>query len=82
MDQAFEASRRFFDLPPEVKGQVAVNRHQRGWMQSGLAKLEVLQRTMRKRCFLGLGGADMPADPENARPWCIQINGPNMRLRF
>ena len=40
MDQAFAASRRFFDLPTNVKGQVTVNTHQRGWMQSGLAKLE------------------------------------------
>ena len=69
MDQAFEASRRFFDLPPEVKGQVAVNRHQRGWMQSGLAKLEGAATHDAKEVFFwGWEGADMPANPEKRPP--------------
>ena len=69
MDQAFEASRRFFALPPEVKGQVAVNRHQRGWMQSGLAKLEGAATHDAKEVFFwGWESADMPDDPEKRPP--------------
>jgi isopenicillin N synthase-like dioxygenase len=69
MDHAFAASRQFFDLPPEVKGQVAVNRHQRGWMRSGLAKLEGAATHDAKEVFFwGWEGADMLADPEKRPP--------------
>ena len=69
MDQAFGASRRFFVLPNQVKGQVAVNRHQRGWMKSGLAKLEGAATHDAKEVFFwGWESADMPADPEKRPP--------------
>ena len=69
MDQAFAASRRFFDLPTGVKGQVTVNTPHRGWMQSGLAKLEGAATHDAKEVFFwGWEGADMPADPEKRPP--------------
>ncbi len=39
-DQAFAASRRFFNLPASKKATIAVNKNQRGWMDQGMAKLE------------------------------------------
>lgn len=69
MDQAFAASRRFFDLPTGVKGQVTVNKHQRGWMQSGLAKLEGAATHDAKEVFFwGWEGANMPSDPDKRPP--------------
>tara|TARA_B100000614_G_scaffold262271_1_gene295013 strand:+ start:2226 stop:3221 length:996 start_codon:yes stop_codon:yes gene_type:complete len=69
IDQAFDASRRFFDLPAKAKGQVAVNTHQRGWMQSGLAKLEGSATHDAKEVFFwGWEGENMPSDPEKRPP--------------
>ena len=83
MDRAFAASRQFFDLPAEVKGQVAVNTHQRGWMQSGLAKLEGAATHDAKEVFFGDGKKQIcPAILTNAHHWYIPINGPKMKLRF
>ena len=38
--RAFDASRAFFDLPEDLKAQVAVNTQQRGWMGQGMTRLE------------------------------------------
>ena len=38
--EAMAASRAFFALDETVKGRVAINGHQRGWMAQGLANLE------------------------------------------
>lgn len=40
IDAASRAMRDFFALPPEVKAQSPVNTSQRGWMASGMARLE------------------------------------------
>ena len=40
VEQAFAASRRFFEKPKSEKSTVTVNMNQRGWMDQGMAKLE------------------------------------------
>jgi isopenicillin N synthase-like dioxygenase len=40
IDQAFAASRGFFELPEEGKATISVNQNQRGWMAQGLSNLE------------------------------------------
>lgn len=39
-EAAFEASKRFFALPPATKEEIAVDQYQRGWMKQGLTNLE------------------------------------------
>ena len=40
INQAFAASKRFFDLPVNDKSTIAVNVNQRGWMGQGMTQLE------------------------------------------
>lgn len=40
IDRAFAVSRAFFDLPTADKGTITVNTQQRGWMATGISKLE------------------------------------------
>lgn len=40
MQQAFSVARDFFALPVDVKQHVAVGRDQRGWMASGMSRLQ------------------------------------------
>jgi isopenicillin N synthase-like dioxygenase len=40
MDQAFQVAKDFFDLPHTSKETIAVNTNQRGWMATGMSKLQ------------------------------------------
>jgi len=40
MAQAFKVSRDFFDQPEALKGTAAVDTNQRGWMATGMAKMQ------------------------------------------
>jgi isopenicillin N synthase-like dioxygenase len=40
MQQAFDVSKAFFDLPDTEKQSVAVNIHQRGWLAQGMSRLQ------------------------------------------
>jgi len=40
IDHAMQSTRTFFSLPSDEKEKIVVNQQQRGWMPSGMAKLE------------------------------------------
>ena len=40
ISSAFNASKRFFELPSDIKSSVEVDINQRGWMGQGMAQLE------------------------------------------
>lgn len=63
MDQAFAVARDFFDLPEGVKQSVAVDTAQRGWMASGMSKLQGAKTHDLKEVFFW-GSEVAPDDPD------------------
>ena len=59
-DQAFAASRAFFEKPEGEKAKVAVDQNQRGWMAQGMTKLEGSKTHDAKEVFFW--GWDVAAD--------------------
>ena len=58
MEQAFAVSRDFFALPLSAKSTVSVDQHQRGWMATGMARLEGAKTHDLKEVFFW--GAEVP----------------------
>lgn len=65
MAQAFDVSRAFFDQPETVKSSAAVDTNQRGWMKTGMAKMQGAATHDLKEVFFW-GAPDVP--PENRWP--------------
>jgi len=65
MAQAFKVARDFFDQPEAVKGSAAVDTNQRGWMATGMAKMQGAATHDLKEVFFW-GTPDAP--PENRWP--------------
>ena len=55
ISQAFNASKRFFELPLDAKSSIEVDVNQRGWMGQGMAQLEGAKHMMQKKYFFGDG---------------------------
>jgi len=65
VEQAFAASRRFFNLPLSKKLSISVDKNQRGWMNLGMAKLEGSKTHDAKEVFFW--------------GWDVQANDPDVR---
>ena len=64
-DAAFQASRQFFALDPDIKSAIKVDQNQRGWMAQGLTNLEGSATHDAKEVFFW--GYDIdPDDPDLA----------------
>lgn len=63
IDAAFSASRGFFALPTEDKETIAVNTDQRGWMATGMSKLQGAKTHDLKEVFFW-GTKTAPDDPD------------------
>jgi len=61
--RAFATAREFFALPEEIKGSVAVGTDQRGWMASGMSRLEGAATHDLKEVFFW-GSETAPDDPD------------------
>ena len=60
ISSAFNASKRFFELPSDIKSSVEVDINQRGWMGQGMAQLEGSKTHDAKEVFFW--GWDVGAD--------------------
>ncbi|MFK7836735.1 MAG: isopenicillin N synthase family dioxygenase [Sulfitobacter sp.] len=65
MDQAFAVARAFFDQPEAVKQTVTVNTSQRGWMATGMSKLQGAKTHDLKEVFFW--GREVAADDPQLR---------------
>lgn len=77
MDQAFQVAKDFFDLPHTSKETIAVNTNQRGWMATGMSKLQGSKTHDLKEVFFW--GTEVAADdPQLAagRPLVAQNQWP------
>jgi isopenicillin N synthase-like dioxygenase len=71
MQQAFDVSKAFFDLPENEKAKVAVNTHQRGWMAQGMSRLQGSKTHDLKEVFFW--GTELAADDPDVvagKPLC------------
>ena len=67
MDQAFTVARDFFALPDADKATVAVNTDQRGWMATGMSRLQGSKTHDLKEVFFW-GAETAPDDPDLGKP--------------
>ena len=63
ISQAFNASKRFFELPLDAKSSIKVDANQRGWMGQGMAQLEGAKTHDAKEVFFW--GWDVDADDQD-----------------
>ncbi|MDB4079123.1 isopenicillin N synthase family oxygenase, partial [Amylibacter sp.] len=63
ISQAFNASKRFFELPLDAKSSIEVDANQRGWMGQGMAQLEGAKTHDAKEVFFW--GWDVDADDQD-----------------
>lgn len=71
MQQAFDVSKAFFDLPEGEKAAVAVNTQQRGWMAQGMSRLQGAKTHDLKEVFFW--GTELAADDPDVlagKPLC------------
>ncbi len=74
VDAIFEASRRFFALPPETKAGVTINEIHRGWLAVGQAKMYAGAKVDLKESFLW--GLELPPDDPDVKAG-KKLMGPN-----